>query len=129
MYNPYQYPNFQMPNFTMSQQPPAPQMEIVKVNGENGAQAFQMAPNSSAILLDTTNPIVWVVMTDGAGYKTVTPFDITPHKSDPVAKVSDLDTKFDELNSRLTRLEERMNSNGQSNNGNANKKQPYNNGN
>ena len=32
--------------------------EVVRVNGKNGAEAYQMAPNSSILLLDETAPIV-----------------------------------------------------------------------
>ena len=32
--------------------------EIVRVNGKNGADAYQMAPNSSILLLDETAPII-----------------------------------------------------------------------
>ncbi len=39
-----------------------------------------MGPNSSALLLDKTAPIVWYAQTDGTGYLTVTPFDIVPHQ-------------------------------------------------
>lgn len=46
---------------------------ITKVSGENGAKAFGMAPNSSALLLDETAPLVWLKTTDGAGYPTLTP--------------------------------------------------------
>ena len=35
---------------TMSQQ--SPQMQVTRVNGENGARAYQIGPNSSALLLD-----------------------------------------------------------------------------
>ena len=52
---------------------PQQQQEVVKVNGKNGVNAFQLAPNSSALLLDTTASIVWLVQTEGAGYKTSTP--------------------------------------------------------
>lgn len=54
--------------------------EVVTVNGENGAQAYPLAPNSSALLLDESQPLVWLVKTDGAGYKTVSAFNITPHE-------------------------------------------------
>jgi hypothetical protein len=32
--------------------------EVVRVNGRNGAEAYQMAPNSSALLLDESAPVV-----------------------------------------------------------------------
>ena len=97
--------------------PPAttymPRQEIVRVNGENGARAFQMAPNSSALLLDENSPLVWVVQTDGAGYKTVSPYTITPYQPEPPVDVRGLDE-------RLKRLEEMFN--GKSNSGNTRKK-------
>ena len=40
--------------------------EVVKVNGEGGAKAYQMPPNSSVLLLGETAPIVWLKTTDGA---------------------------------------------------------------
>lgn len=32
--------------------------DVVTVNGENGAQAYPMAPNSSALLLDESQPLL-----------------------------------------------------------------------
>ena len=78
-----------------------PRQEVIKVNGENGARAFPMGANSSAMLLDESGTIVWLVTTDGAGYKSVAPFDITPHETAPAPNFSDLE-------SRITRLEEMM---------------------
>lgn len=77
-------------------------MEIIRVNGEGGARAYQMPPNSNALLLDEANPLVWLVQTDGAGYKTVTPYTITPYQAAPVP---DLGT----LEQRITRLEGMIN--------------------
>ena len=76
--------------------------EIIKVNGENGARAFQMMPNSSALLLDENNPIIWLVQTDGAGYKTVSPYSITPYQPAPAIDLNDIDA-------RLKRVEEKIN--------------------
>ena len=59
----------------------APRYEVIKVNGEAGARNFRMGPNSNALLLDNTAAIVWYAQTDGTGYLTVTPFDITPHQT------------------------------------------------
>jgi hypothetical protein len=77
-------------------------MEIIRVNGEGGARAYQMPPNSNALLLDEANPLVWLVQTDGAGYKTVTPYTITPYQAAPAP---DLGT----LEQRITRLEGMIN--------------------
>lgn len=127
MYNPYDLINpYQMP--IQRPIPPVPQMEVTKVNGEPGAQAFQMGPNSSALLLDATAPLVWLVQTDGAGYKTCTPYTVTPYKQEPPVNPNDLKTQMDDLTARLVKIEERMNANGQPNSGNAGKKQSYNDG-
>ena len=59
--------------------------QITRVNGRNGADAFRMAPNSSILLLDENDTVVWLKVSDGAGYCTVTPYSIAPYQ-DP-AKV------------------------------------------
>lgn len=92
--------------------------EIIHVNGQNGAQAFQMMPNSQALLLDDTAPIVWLAQTDGAGYKTVTPYSITPYQPEP-----EIDLK--EIDKRLTKIEEVI-SNAKSNASSSSKKQSSN---
>lgn len=56
MYNGYN--NYRLPTY-----------EVIKVNGRGGANAFQMGPNSSILLLDETDNIVWLAQTDGAGYQ------------------------------------------------------------
>ena len=99
-FNPYT-PGFQYPQANPFQQQPQ-KYEVIKVAGRPGVDAFQMAPNSSVLLLDETAPIVWLVTTDGAGYKTVTPYDITPHQ---VAPAPD----FGSLESRIKRLEDMIN--------------------
>ena len=85
----YYYPNYQ-------------KTEIIRVNGRNGGEMYQMAPNSEALLLDTSAPIVWLAQTDGAGYKTLTPYSITPYQPEP-----EIDVKS--INERLTRLEALIN--------------------
>lgn len=89
-YNPYPAMNY------------GQRQEVVHVNGKAGAEAYQMPPNSSALLLDENNPLVWLVQTDGAGYKTVSPYSITPYTP---ASAPDYGT----LEERIKRLEERLN--------------------
>lgn len=103
MYNP-QNPYYQQPfNMGQPQYPQTPRKtEIIHVNGQNGAQAFQMMPNSQALLLDDTAPLIWLAQTDGAGYKTVTPYTIAPYQPEPEIDVKSLDE-------RLRKLEEVMN--------------------
>lgn len=80
----------------------APRCEVVQVNGENGARAFQMAPNSSILLMDTTAPIVWLCTTDGAGYLTATPFSITPYQPEPPVDVRALKERIERLEEKLS---------------------------
>ena len=53
---PQSYPNGIYGSSFNSQIQPQVRSEIVKVNGENGARAYQLAPNSSALLLDESAP-------------------------------------------------------------------------
>lgn len=96
MLNPYQT------RFNALQNDFQQRYEIVKVNGENGARAFNLPPNSGILLLDETAPIVWLKQTDGAGYPTLTPYSITPYQAEPP-----IDTKS--LEQRVARLEELLN--------------------
>ena len=77
--------------------------EVIHVNGEPGAQALAMAPNSNVIVMDDTAPLVWLCQTDGAGYKTCTPFSIAPYKPQ---RSEDL---LAELAEKIKRIEEKLN--------------------
>ena len=89
-----------------------PQRQVDRVNGENGARAFALGPYSSAMLLDESGTLVWMVTTDGAGYKTIAPYDIMPHKTEPAPDFSDLE-------SRVKKLEEMMGGRRNGNSGNS----------
>ena len=98
LYNPTMNPYLPQAHSQLAQ----PRQEVVKVNGEPGARAYPMGPNSSALLLDVSGAIVWAVTTDGAGYKTVAPYDIAPHQEAPAPD-------FGSLEARIARLEEKIN--------------------
>ena len=79
------YDNFWQPyatpyqtRYNAPQQAFGSKLEVIRVNGKNGAEAFQMPPNSSIILLDESAPLIWLKMTDGAGYPAITPYRIEP---------------------------------------------------
>lgn len=80
----------------------AQKYEVVRVNGRNGADAFQLAPNSSILLLDEKEPIIWLKTTDGAGYATVTPYSIALYQPEPPIDIRSLEA-------RIARLEGRFN--------------------
>ena len=99
MYNPYSnFNNPYMPQFNTQNMPT--KNEVVRVNGRNGAEAYQMPPNSSTLLLDTSAPIVWLKTTDGAGYPSLQAYGITPMKENSYTQT---------IEERLTRLEEIVN--------------------
>lgn len=85
------------------QQQALPRLEVIRVNGKHGAEAFRMAPNSSALLLDETAPIVWLVQSDGAGYHTAQPYTISPVEQRQPEDI------LKNLEIRLSRLEEKIN--------------------
>ena len=104
-YNPYGFPQNLQQNLPQAIQN---QMQIPKVHGREGANAFPMGPNSSALAMDDGASIVWMMVTDSAGYKTVTPFDVTPHEETKPATTNDLKSLLDTMKSfdeRLTKLE------------------------
>ena len=75
---------------------------VVRVSGKPGAEAYQMPPNSEVLLLDETQPVVWLKTTDGAGYPRLTAYDITIHEEEkPV--------DYKSIEERLKRLEEIIN--------------------
>ena len=98
-YNPYQ--NIYNPYQPQMPQIQAAKHEIIRVNGKNGAEAFQMPPNSAIFLLDESAPIVGLKQTDGAGYPTITPYNISP-----IQTQENQDTnKYEELEKRISELE------------------------
>ena len=102
--NPFLNPYGFMPQYQQPQMQMQPQTQVVKVNGENGARAFGMGANSSALLLDESGTMVWLCTTDGASYKTVTAYDIVPHQTVP-------SPDYGSLEDRIKKLEEIVNGN------------------
>ena len=105
----YQSPFFNPYGYVPQQQmPQVQQTQVVKVNGENGAKAYNIGANSSALLLDESGLMVWLVTSDGAGYKTVSAYDITPHQTEPKPDYVNFESRLQTVEKRL---EEIMNAN------------------
>ena len=79
-----------------------PHYELIKVNGEESAKNFRMAPNSDALLLDERQPILYHVQTDGAGYTSVMSYDLVLRQAAPSIDIN-------QLNQRVAQLEEIIN--------------------
>lgn len=99
--NPYGYGQ-QMAQPYMQPGSPQQAQQVTRVNGENGARAFQMGANSSALLLDESGTLVWLVTSDGAGYKTIAPYDIAPHKAEAPKEYTDLESRVKKLEDMMT---------------------------
>lgn len=84
----------------------AQRQEIIKVNGREGANAYPLPANSSVLLLDINQPIIFLKQADGGGYCSTTAYTITPYEQDqkPVVDMTDLEK-------RIKRLEELYESN------------------
>lgn len=102
-YNPYmpttQYQSSMQQYYSQQSTPSLPAQQILKVNGEESVRQVRMAPNSSALAMDTTAPIVWLLVSDGVGSVTSTPYDISEHKMD----------QRHSLEERILILEEKIN--------------------
>lgn len=83
-----------------------PKQEVIRVSGRAGASAFAMGPNSSVLLMDETQPVVWLKTTDSACYPTLTGY--------PLGDPSELEKEevpvsaFDSIASRLESIERRL---------------------
>lgn len=101
-YNPYSY-NPSLGNAAGINSPYQSQnQEIIKVNGREGANAYPLnTPNSSVMMLDINNPILYVKVSDGAGYCNITTYSISPFEQEIKTSIS-----TDDLEKRIKRLED-----------------------
>lgn len=96
MFNPYMTNTFPYPsNYSPSS------TEIPHVNGRNGAEVFPIGRNSSVLLLDENAPIVYLVRTDSASYKTITPYTITECTPEPTVDMRSLLSRIETLERRF----------------------------
>jgi hypothetical protein len=117
-FNPYmpttQYQSSMQQYYPQQSTPSLPAQQILKVNGEESVRQVRMAPNSSALAMDTTAPIVWLLVSDGVGSVTSTPYDISEHKMNQrqsleerililEEKINELTKPHDEQNDRSDR--------------------------
>lgn len=98
------YPNYNPYSYSAPQQ-----YKITHIRGEEGANTIPMQPNSEALLLDDTAPIVWLVQVDGMGYRSVTPYDISQHISAPEPNINDLIERIDRLENKINEYDRQSN--------------------
>ena len=71
-----QFYNSQMMNPTPVQ-PQEQAQNLIRVNGIDGAKAYQMPANSTVALFDSNEDIMYVKSTDGAGFPSIRTFEFT----------------------------------------------------
>lgn len=77
-YNMQSYNNQNLNNINnMSTQNNLVPQELIRVNGLQGAQTYQMAPNSTVALFDGNSDIMYTKQTDGAGFGNIRKFSFT----------------------------------------------------
>ena len=126
VYNPYQqnqagYPNYTqgsiMPVSNQLYYPPQRSQGITWVSGEEAARTYPIPYNSTAMLMDSESPVLYVKSVDHMGR--ITEFEIydlinrSPKKetADDFVKKTDLDKMMSELNRRFDELSYRKSQN------------------
>lgn len=86
------------------QQNVLPPQTVIQVNGKASIDALKMSPNSSVLLMDSNEPIVWLCTSDGLGNVTPYPYDISPHKETPPVDVGSLESRIANIETIITNL-------------------------
>ena len=87
-----------------------PPQQILQANGKTSIDAIRMSPNSSVLIADTTQPIVWKCVSDGLGNVTAEAFDITHHKTEEEVEKENTNNLLNDISKRLERLENKYES-------------------
>ena len=87
-----------------------PPQQILQANGKTSIDAIRMSPNSSVLIADTTQPIVWKCVSDGLGNVTAEAFDITHHKTEEEVEKENTNNLLMDISKRLERLENKYES-------------------
>lgn len=100
MFNPYQnlgqnnmsqgmYNAFNQPYNAFNQQT----QQLVRVNGIEGARAYQMSANSTVALFDNNEDIMYIKTTDGACFPTIRTFVFTEKAGNTVPQSNEYVTR------------------------------------
>lgn len=87
-----------------------PPQQILQANGKESIKAIRMSPNSSVLIADTTEPIVWKCVSDGLGNVTTEAFDISHHKTEEEVEKETTANLLNQISERLERLENKYES-------------------
>lgn len=84
-----------------------PPQQVLQANGRTSINALRMSPNSSALIMDTTAPIVWLCISDSIGNVTSTPYDISVHEERSTTE-TDLEQRLGAVETTLSDLTKRL---------------------
>lgn len=99
------YPNYPQYANQYSYTPQHNTGTIQYVNNLDSARAFQIPPNSSVLLMDSTMDRFYVKKSDASGFSTVEAYDF--HKADTTPTVEFVSRQeFEELRAKLSKYEE-----------------------
>lgn len=98
----YPYGNYGIQNNNQNMLPP---QQILQANGKASIDALRLSPNSSVLIADQTQPIIWKCVSDSLGNVSATAFDVTPHKDEKVVEQENINKSISNILERLERLE------------------------
>ena len=109
------YGNFGYPQGQFGCYPPQNynRHEIDRVNGRASVMNMHYAPNSSYLMIDENEPVVWLVTTDSSGFPTATDFEMVPRISEEQKIQNGIDERLTKLETSIGEIE-RMLKNAQS---------------
>ena len=107
------YPNYQPVSTTPYQNPgyapmyqPRTGNRVTTVHGIDGAKACRLGPNSAELLLDDSEPYVYLLTTDGVGYPTLERYRVTPEpiEEGKSVEIEKLNAEIRELRATIERM-------------------------
>lgn len=103
-YNPYTYPYYQYAGDPVQRS----QTGIIWVQGETGAKAYPIAPNTTVQLWDSEAQVIYLKSADASGMPTMKIIDYTVRDAQPEKKAIDLSgyVTREELEARLSEIKE-----------------------
>lgn len=84
---------------------PYQQRQVLRANGKASVDAIKLAPGESALVMDTTAPLVWLCVADSLGNVSSTAYDITPHQETPPVDMGTLEQRLAAVENAVKRME------------------------
>lgn len=104
-FNPFgsPYMGFQSPVQMPAQQAQnaLPPQQVMQANGKASIDALRLSPNSSVLVMDTTEPIVWLCSSDSIGTVTAKAYDISEHHDAPPVDVHTIEERLSAVEKRI----------------------------